>query len=68
MDDLAPPPFLTSAIGELGPVLVDTLDRVYRDACDARAQFAGANEITFGTEIYQFAKYEFGEWLSGPSF
>jgi hypothetical protein len=37
------------------------LDRVYRDACDARAQFAGANEITFGTDIYQFAKYEVGQ-------
>jgi hypothetical protein len=61
MDDLTPPPLLTSAIGELGPVLVDILDRVYRDACDARAQFAGANEITFGTDIYQFAKYEVGQ-------
>ena len=61
MDDLDSPSFLTASIGQLGPVLVAALERVYRDACDARAQFAGANEITFGTDIYQFAKYDLGQ-------
>jgi hypothetical protein len=42
------------------PVIVDSLGRAYASACEARATFAkaGANENTFGTDVYQFAKHE----------
>lgn len=43
------------------PLLLPALQRAYRDACDSRAQFAGANEVTFGTEVYHFAKHEIGQ-------
>lgn len=52
---------LSEALAAQLPELLPALRRAYRDACDARAQFAGANEVTFGTEVYHFAKYEIGK-------
>jgi hypothetical protein len=53
-------PILSKAHAELLPHLIGALQRAYADACDARGRYPGANEMTFGTDVYHFAKHEIG--------
>jgi hypothetical protein len=65
MDGQQQSAFLANKLQDALPYLVGALHRAYRDAADSRAQFAGANEVTFGTEVYQFGVYELNRVSKG---